>query len=172
VCHALLLAPLSFHHRTALSQHPTPPAQLAAAVAVLADPSLHTRLPPDATGAAAKLASLARRDAIVTASLAWSALALQGLALALAAALQPDGDADGEAAAESEEEAWAAIEAAAIVRGMPRAPSGMRAPLLPGHAARGVRADASRAAEDEWSQRMCVPACAKMPLHVSGCHQH
>jgi hypothetical protein len=130
-------------------------------VAVLADPSLRARLPEDATGAAAKLAALARGDALVTAALAWAALALQGLALALAAALQPDGDRDAEAPPESEEEAWATIEAAAIARGMPRAPSTLRAPLLPGHAARGARADASRAAEDEWSQRMCVIARAR-----------
>jgi hypothetical protein len=126
---------------------PAPP-QVAAAVAVATDPQLREQLPADATGAAARLAALAHKDASAARALLAAAVALQLLTLALAAALQPEGDADAAAAAAAAaadaEAALAEEDLAGARRGhaaggaLPArvwrtngAPAALRAPLLP-----------------------------------------
>jgi len=122
------------------------------------DPAL--RPPPDATGAAARLAELAARDAAAARGLAFAAAALQLLSLALAAALQPDGDDDAprrdadDVACDAEEAALAAEDDVAwrvqrSSRG--RDAAALRAPLLPPDAGSGGALSA-----EDWAERMCV----------------
>ena len=117
------------------------------------DPALAP--PKDATGAAARLAALAARDAAAARGLAFAAAALQLLALALAAALQPDGDEDASPADLGDDEgaehaqAEEALHGASAAGGVDR----LRAPLLPPSTGSGGALTA-----DEWSERMCVPS--------------
>ena len=128
------------------------------------DPAL--RPPPDATGAAARLAELAARDAAAARGLAFAAAALQLLSLALAAVLQPDGDDDappGHAADVADDAAEAALGAEDDIawrvqrssRG--RDAAALRAPLLPPDAGSGGALSA-----EDWAERMCVLMASKL----------
>ena len=127
------------------------------------DPALAP--PKDATGAAARLAALAARDAADARGLAFAAAALQLLALALAAALQPDGDDDAPSADIDDDEgthaqAEEALQEASAAGGVDH----LRAPLLPPRAGSGGALSA-----EEWSERMCVPlAFSVLQLRASG----
>ena len=129
------------------------------------DPAL--RPPPDATGAAARLADLAARDAAAARGLAFAAAALQLLSLALAAALQPDGDDDappGHADDVADDAAEVALADDDIAWRVQRSSRGrdaaaLRAPLLPPDAGSGGALSA-----EDWAERMCVH-CSEASLH-------